>query len=89
MNSRYRQWLYHKEQEPKIFEAGEFIPEGWFDSPDFEKAAAMWFDPGTPRKYVSQMNKEQLLDHAAAHGIYVDPELTKSQIRDIIEKATK
>jgi hypothetical protein len=29
----HRQWLYHKSETARIFEAGETVEEGWFDSP--------------------------------------------------------
>lgn len=44
MINDHRQWLYHKTEQPRIFEAGEQIPIGWYDSPDFngQKTRQMW-----------------------------------------------
>ena len=39
-----KQFLYHKTEAARIFEEGEPITDGWYDSPDFENATAMWGD---------------------------------------------
>ncbi len=47
-------------------------------------------DEGTEKtedeKYVSQMNKTQLIEHALVLGIQLDPELSNSEMREIINK---
>lgn len=37
-------------------------------------------------KYVSQMNKTELIDHALSLGIVLDPELSNREMRKIIDK---
>ena len=37
-------------------------------------------------KYVSQMNKTQLIDHALLLGIVLDPELSNREMRGLINK---
>lgn len=44
MINDHRQWLYHKGKGGRIFEEGEEIPEGWYDSPAFDdpRTRPMW-----------------------------------------------
>lgn len=44
MKNDQRQWLYKKDEEARIFEEGEEITEGWYDSPDPNHAEPMWGD---------------------------------------------
>lgn len=44
MINDHRQWLYKKDEEARLFEAGEKIPYGWYDSPDPIHAHEMWGD---------------------------------------------
>lgn len=85
MKSTHRQFLYHREEDPRIFEKDEHIPEGWFDSPDFKNATPMWFDKKEKaedgeEKPLRLMNKGELMEYAIKHDVEVDEAMTKQKI---------
>ena len=42
MINDHTQWLYHAEHGGRLFQKGELTTKGWYDSPDFANANAMW-----------------------------------------------
>ena len=42
MKNTHKQYLYNEVEGVRLFEEGELIPEGWYDSPDFENAIPMF-----------------------------------------------
>jgi hypothetical protein len=93
-----RRWMYHKTEPARIFEKGEEIPVGWYDSPAFDdpRTRKMWDGPDeddvadvieTPKKYPSQMNKEELAAFGKGIGIEFNEDMTKKEMLSQINAA--
>ncbi len=41
-------WMYHPEKGAKLFDSFDDVPDGWFDSPDFENALVVETQAGDP-----------------------------------------
>lgn len=73
----HRQWLYHKTEEARIFEEGETIGKGWYDSPDFESANSMWstepVSDDAPETLAEDGQPEPEMYCAECDKVYTDP----------------
>lgn len=94
MINDHKQFLYHEKFGAKVFDEGDEIPSGWFDSPDFKNARHMSEDvviDAEPtdivpdvKKYPSQMNKSELIELGISIGVDLDESMTKSKMLEEI-----
>jgi len=91
-----RRWMYSKTEAAKIFEKGEVITKGWYDSPAFDdpRTSKMWeaLDDGTgtekaepvkpkAKKYPSTMNSAELIDFGKGIGLEFTDSMTVKDMR--------
>ncbi len=89
-----RRWMYHKTEPARIFDEGEEITVGWYDSPAFDdpRTRKMWDVPDEDdvadviekepeaKKYPSQMNKEELAVFGKDIGLELSEDMTKKEM---------
>jgi hypothetical protein len=96
MINSHRRFAYHKTEEPRIFEKGEDIPTGWYDSPALddprtkhlggEVSKNQVYEPQKEKKYPSQMNKEELVELGNDLGADVDGKTKPQMLQAIYSK---
>lgn len=92
MQATHRKWYYSKDG-GRIFEAGEDVPRGWFDSPalvvdEVEDVAEKVIEQ-EPVKYPSQMNKSELESFAESIGADISKCYTRRDMLDVINAKMK
>ena len=67
----HRQWFYHPELGGEIFEIGDIVPDGWYDSPaDFPENNNL---PNTLNE-LKALGKSGVIELARREGIEFDPD---------------
>ena len=99
INTR-RRWLYSKTEEPRIYEVDEDLKGDLYDSPAFDDPRTKCVT-GIPKaepepeiekglkKYPSQMNKDELIEHGAFIGLEFKDGMSKREMRKAITEAVK